>query len=149
MQSVKPEVQLQLNLTTWASWWILHIENNSQRSKKMLQRGRKWRKKRQGVDTQAQTVLTLGLDQITKFIYRLDGPLGEYSGLTQSMLRLDRVKSSSCDCPEKIHVDVDSNASCFTSFSSGSSSSRVLSNFALGLCYCLGLSHHLRTIQCV
>ena len=26
---------------------------------------------------QAQTVLTLGLDQITKFVYRLDGPLGE------------------------------------------------------------------------
>jgi hypothetical protein len=29
------------------------------------------------VETQAQTVLTLGLDQITKFVYRLDGPLGE------------------------------------------------------------------------
>ena len=29
------------------------------------------------VGDQAQTVLTLGLDQITKFIYRLDGPLGE------------------------------------------------------------------------
>jgi hypothetical protein len=29
------------------------------------------------VETQAQTVLTLGLDQITKFIYRLDEPLGE------------------------------------------------------------------------
>jgi hypothetical protein len=29
------------------------------------------------VETQAQTVLTLGLDQITKFIYRLDGPLDE------------------------------------------------------------------------
>jgi hypothetical protein len=27
--------------------------------------------------TQAQTVLTLGLDQITKFVYRLDGPLVE------------------------------------------------------------------------
>jgi hypothetical protein len=29
------------------------------------------------VETQAQTVLTLGLDQITNFVYRLDGPLGE------------------------------------------------------------------------
>jgi hypothetical protein len=37
--------------------------------------GRRDRKKE--VETQAQTVLTLGLDQITKFIYRLDGPLGE------------------------------------------------------------------------
>jgi hypothetical protein len=37
--------------------------------------GRIGRKKE--VETQAQTVLTLGLDQITKFIYRLDGPLGE------------------------------------------------------------------------
>jgi hypothetical protein len=37
--------------------------------------GRRGRK--QEVKTQAQTVLTLGLDQITKFIYRLDRPLGE------------------------------------------------------------------------
>jgi hypothetical protein len=29
------------------------------------------------VETQSQTVLTLGLDQITKFVYRLDGPLSE------------------------------------------------------------------------
>jgi hypothetical protein len=29
------------------------------------------------VETQAQTVLTLDLDQITKFVYRLDGTLGE------------------------------------------------------------------------
>jgi hypothetical protein len=28
-------------------------------------------------ETQSQTVFTLGLDQITKFIYHLDGPLGE------------------------------------------------------------------------
>jgi hypothetical protein len=34
-------------------------------------------KKMEEVETQAQTVLTLGLDQITKFIYHLDGPLGE------------------------------------------------------------------------
>jgi hypothetical protein len=31
----------------------------------------------QEAETQAQTVLTLGLDQINKFIYCLDGPLGE------------------------------------------------------------------------
>jgi hypothetical protein len=37
--------------------------------------GRRGRK--QEVETQAQTVLTLGLDQITKFVYHLDGPLGE------------------------------------------------------------------------
>jgi hypothetical protein len=44
-----------------------------------------------------------------------------YSGLTQSVFILDRVKSSSCDCPAKIPVDVYSNASCFAYFSSGSS----------------------------
>jgi hypothetical protein len=38
-----------------------------------------------------------------------------YSGLTQSVFRLDRVKSSS----------VDSNASCFTCFSSGVSSPEI------------------------
>jgi hypothetical protein len=87
--------------------------------------GRRGRK--QEVETQAQTVLTLGLDQITKFIYCLDGPLVRvtYSGLTQIVFILDRVKSSSCDCPEKISVDVCSNASCFTCFSSGSSSPEV------------------------
>jgi hypothetical protein len=55
------------------------------------------------------------------------GPLVRvtYSGLTQSVFILDRVKSSSCDCPEKIPVAVDSNASCFTCFSSGSSSPEV------------------------
>jgi hypothetical protein len=57
------------------------------------------------------------------------GPLVRvtYSGLTESVFILDRVKSSSCDCPEKIpvDVDVDSNASCFTCFSSGSSSPEV------------------------
>jgi hypothetical protein len=48
-----------------------------------------------------------------------------YSGLTQSVFRLDRVKSSSCDGPEKIPMDVYSNASCFMCFSSGSSSPEV------------------------
>jgi hypothetical protein len=38
---------------------------------------RKLMKKRYEVETLAQTVLTLGLYQITKFIYRLDEPLGE------------------------------------------------------------------------
>jgi hypothetical protein len=100
--------------------------------------------------------LTLGLDQITKFVYHLDGPLVRvtYSSLTQSVFILDRVKSSSCDCPAKIPVAADSNASCFTCFNSGSSphpdqaqSCGVLLDFALGLFYRSGLSLHLRTIQ--
>jgi hypothetical protein len=33
--------------------------------------------KMQEMETQSQTVLTMGLNHITKFIYRLDGPLGE------------------------------------------------------------------------
>jgi hypothetical protein len=63
------------------------------------------------VETQAQIVLTLGLDQIT--------------GLTQRVFRLDRVKSSSCDCPAKIPVDFGTDSSCFTCFSSGRSSPEV------------------------
>jgi hypothetical protein len=53
------------------------------------------------------------------------GPLVRvtHNGLTQSVFILYRVKSSSCDCPEKIPVD--SIASCFTCFSSGSSSPKV------------------------
>jgi hypothetical protein len=35
------------------------------------------RGRNQEVETQAQTVFTLGLEQITKFVYRLDGPVGE------------------------------------------------------------------------
>jgi hypothetical protein len=55
------------------------------------------------------------------------GPLVRvtYSVLTQSVFILDRVKSSSCDCPEKIPVDMYSNARCFTCFSSGSISPEV------------------------
>jgi hypothetical protein len=34
-------------------------------------------RKKQKVEIQAQTVLNLGMDQITKFVYYLDGPLGE------------------------------------------------------------------------
>jgi hypothetical protein len=48
-------------------------------------KGRRGRKKE--VETQAQTVLTLGLDQITKFVYRLDGPLGE-----------SNIKNSNSEC---------------------------------------------------
>jgi hypothetical protein len=47
-----------------------------------------------------------------------------FSGLNQNVFRLNRVKSSSFDYPENIPVD--SNSSCFTSFSSGSSSPEVM-----------------------
>jgi hypothetical protein len=56
-----------------------------------------------------------------------------YSGLTQSLFRLDRVKYSSCDCPAKIPVAVDYNDSCFTCFSFGSSSPKVV-GFCPNLC---------------
>jgi hypothetical protein len=54
------------------------------------------------------------------------GPLVRvmYSNLTQSVFRLERVKSSSSDCTAKIPVD--SNASCFIFCSSGSSSPEVV-----------------------
>jgi hypothetical protein len=55
------------------------------------------------------------------------------SGLNQRLFRLDRVKYSSCDCPAKIPVNVYSNASCFTCFSSSSSSPEV-AEFCLTLC---------------
>jgi hypothetical protein len=45
--------------------------------KKMKTSDGRRKKRKKEVETQAQTVLTLGLDQITKFVYRLDGPLGE------------------------------------------------------------------------
>jgi hypothetical protein len=79
------------------------------------------------VETQAQTVLTLGLTRLPNLYTAWMGPLVRvtYSGLIQSVLILDRVKSSSCDCPEKIPVYVCSNASCFTCFSSGSISPEV------------------------
>jgi hypothetical protein len=53
-------------------------------------------------------VLNLGLDQITNLYTAWMGPLVRvtYSGLSQSIFRLDRLKSSSCDCPAKIPVDV-------------------------------------------
>jgi hypothetical protein len=37
----------------------------------------------------------------------------KYSGLTQSVFRVDRVKSSSCDCPAEIPVDVNSMPDAF------------------------------------
>jgi hypothetical protein len=43
----------------------------------MLQEDDAVKKELKEVETQAHTVLTLGLDQITKFIYHLDVPLGE------------------------------------------------------------------------
>jgi hypothetical protein len=57
------------------------------------------------------------------------GPLVSvmYSGLTQSVFRLDIVKSSSCDCPAKITVDVCFNSSCFKCFSSAISSPELRS----------------------
>jgi hypothetical protein len=74
-----------------------------------------------------------------------------YCGLSQNVFRLNRVKSSSCDCPENIPVDMCSNASCSTCFSSGSSSPEVAefcpSFFTLGLFHGLGLSFHLCIIQ--
>jgi hypothetical protein len=49
-----------------------------------------------------------------------------YSGLNQRLFRLDRLNSSSFYFPENIFVDVYSNVSCFTTFSSGSSSPEVV-----------------------
>jgi hypothetical protein len=56
LQSVKTEVQMQLNLTAWASWWLLPIAKNSQICKKMLEGGRKWRKKRQEEGSQNSSI---------------------------------------------------------------------------------------------
>ena len=70
---MKPEVQLQLNLSAWESYRHFQMKLTKENQVGIQKKGR--RKKE--VETQAQTVLTLGLDQITKFVYRLDGPLGE------------------------------------------------------------------------
>jgi hypothetical protein len=123
LQSVKPELQLQLNLTAWASWWILPIAKNSQNARRWRREegseGKRGRK--QEVETQAQTVRLPNL--YTTWMGHLVRVT--HNGLTQSVFILDRVKSSSCDCPEKIPVDVCSNARCFMCFSSGSSSPKV------------------------
>jgi hypothetical protein len=72
-------------LTAWASWWILPMAKNRKRCKKMMQGGTKWRKKEQEEGAGRKKwklkhrqcrLSTLGLDQITKFVYCLDGPLG-------------------------------------------------------------------------
>jgi hypothetical protein len=49
-----------------------------------------------------------------------------YSGLTRSVIKLDKEKFSSYDCPEKIPVDMEWHASCFTSFGSGSRSIEIV-----------------------
>jgi hypothetical protein len=75
---VKPEVQLQLNLTALASRWILPIAKNTKETRYFKEEGSEGRRGRKHeLEIQAQTVLTLGLDQITKFIYRLDGHFDE------------------------------------------------------------------------
>jgi hypothetical protein len=51
--------------------------------------------------------------------------------------RLERVKSSSCDCPAKISLD--SIDSCFTHYSSGSSSPKV-AEFFLNFCFFFAIS---------
>ena len=56
---------------TWTAWASCRHFQDEERTKI----GRK--KGNHEVEAQAQTVLTLGLDQITKFVYRLDEPLGE------------------------------------------------------------------------
>jgi hypothetical protein len=129
LQSVKHEVQMQLNLTSWASWWILTIAKNCQRSKNILQGGSKWRNKRQEEVSGNSSTDSVGcqlwvwtrLSLYTTWM----GPLVRvtYRDLTQTLFRLDRVKSSCCDCPAKIPVDF--NASCFTCFISGSISPEI------------------------
>jgi hypothetical protein len=63
------------------------------------------------VETQAHRqcrLLNLGLDQIKNAYTAWMGPLVRvvYSGLNQSVLRLDRVKSYSCDYQAKFPEDV-------------------------------------------
>jgi hypothetical protein len=53
------------------------MQEDVERRKEVKEEGTERRGRKKEVETQAQTVLTLGLDQITKFYYRLDGPLGE------------------------------------------------------------------------
>jgi hypothetical protein len=85
------------------------------------------------VETQALTALNLGLDQITKFIFLLDGPLVKvtYRGLTQSVFKLDRINSNLFYCPAESPVD--SSPGFFTPFNSGSSSPEVV-EFYPNLC---------------
>jgi hypothetical protein len=77
MQSLKPEVYLQIELDS------LSFLNNSSncteisRNQEDDSRRKEKKKKRNQMENQAQTVLNMGLDLITKFIYRLDGSFGE------------------------------------------------------------------------
>jgi hypothetical protein len=105
---VKPEVQLQFNLTACASWLILPIAKHNQRIKKMSQEGRKWRKKRQEEQSGNWSTdsVRCQLWVWTRWPNLYTLVRVTYSGLTQSVFRLDRVKSSSCDCPAKISVDI-------------------------------------------
>jgi hypothetical protein len=66
--------------------------------------------------TRLPNLCTAWMDPLMRVMYR---------GLTQSVFRLDRVKSIYCDCTANILLDVFSNASFFKLFSSGSSSAEV------------------------
>jgi hypothetical protein len=81
LQYVKTEAQLQLNLTTWASLWILPIAKKRQVYKKMLQGGSKWRKKRQEEETGSGNSSTDSVNSGSGPDYQiyipLDGSLGE------------------------------------------------------------------------
>jgi hypothetical protein len=77
LQSVKPEVQVTFELDRLS--FLMNTSNCIEQPKNQqdVARRKKVKEEEQEVETQVQTVLTLGLDQITKLIYRLDGPLGE------------------------------------------------------------------------
>jgi hypothetical protein len=51
------------------------IDNDIRR--RCREEGIEGRSRKKEVENQAQIVLSLGLDQITKYIYRLDEPLGK------------------------------------------------------------------------
>jgi hypothetical protein len=82
----------------WDWTWQLDLPDGYFQLQRTFKEVRRWRKEEESegrrgrkkeVETQAQTVLTLGLDQITKFVYFLVRVT--YSGLTQNVFRLDRV----------------------------------------------------------
>ena len=57
--------------------WTWQLEDPSRHFQKKEGAEKQKTGRKMEVGDQAQTVLTLGLDQITKFVYRLDEPLGE------------------------------------------------------------------------
>jgi hypothetical protein len=65
----------QLEISDGYSLWQRIAKDTRRCFKEEESEEKRGRKKE--VETQAQTVLFLGLNQITKFIYRLDRPLGE------------------------------------------------------------------------